>query len=126
MSKLRIKTRREFLEALRSVPFAAARLPEQEYRLTHDGDLSDYGLWHTLTDFVNEAIAGSDWAALPGLLSLYDAVERVGPRSEMYDASYVAFLEDVRLPTEPARLRQLWRSAPRAFTAAIQHDRGLR
>jgi hypothetical protein len=56
---------------------------------------------------------------------LYDGVERAGPRGEMVVASYVAFLEDVRLPEDPAALREFWRHAPPAFAAAIAHDRGL-
>ena len=43
----------------------------------------------------------------------------------MHEASYVAFLEDVRLPKDPADLRQLWLHSPPAFVAAIKADRGL-
>jgi hypothetical protein len=99
MAKLRIKSCVEFEIALRAVPFASARLAAFESHL-HDtqieqADLLPYALWSALLSFVHDAIAQPDWRAFHELTKLYDAVERVGRRSEMYEASYVAFLEDV-------------------------------
>jgi hypothetical protein len=123
MARLRIETRRQFADALTAVPYAATRL---SYPIDPDEPLADYGLWSALCGLVNSAIEESDWAALGSLLALYDGVERAGPRGEMVVASYVAFLEDVHLPKDPAALREFWRHSPPGFVAAIEADRGLR
>lgn len=122
MSRLRIKTRNDFLDALHAIPFAAGRIRDH---VLLDEPLSEYSLWQLLKDLVHEALDEADWPALRALLALYDAVKQTGPRSEMYEASYVAFLEDIRLPTDPAQCREFWRHAPPAFAAAIKKDRGL-
>ena len=96
MSKRRITTRAAFADAIRAVPFAAARV-RRDARLFEP--LSADSLWHLLIALVNEAIERSDWPALRSLPDLYDAVDRSGTRGEMYEASYVAFLEDLRLPS---------------------------
>jgi hypothetical protein len=60
------------------------------------------------------------------LLSIYDAVMLAGKRSEMFESSYVAFLEDIRLPKEREQLREFWQHAPKIFAKEIKHDRELR
>jgi hypothetical protein len=117
----RLTTRQEFLQALSSV------LQETPTLTTPlDAPGADYALWALLLWRVNDAIAASDWSRLRSMLELYDAVERAGGRGEMHEASYVAFLEDVRLPGNPAMLREFWRHAPPLFAAAVKRDRGLR
>lgn len=117
----RLTTRQSFLESLSAV------LNEDSLLATPlDQPGGDYALWAVLLERVNDAITAADWPRLRTLLGLYDAVERAGRRGEMYEASYVAFLEDVRLPNDPASLREFWRHAPPLFTAALKRDRGLR
>ena len=60
------------------------------------------------------------------LLSIYDSVILAGERGEMFESSYVAFLEDIRLPTDRGQLREFWQQAPKIFAKEIRHDRGLR
>ena len=118
--RARLSTRQEFLESLRSV------LKEDPPLTTPvDRPGADYALWAALLSRVNDSIAAADWGRVRDLLELYDAVERAGQRGEMYEASYVAFLEDVRLPSDPAALREFWRYAPPLFSAALKRDRGL-
>lgn len=102
MSKLRIKTCDEFEAALRAVPFAKARLTAVDDARMSDSDynLRPYVLWGALLWCVHEAIGQKDWSSLRSLLNLYDAVERGGRREEMYESSYVAFLEDVVLSVD--------------------------
>jgi len=117
----RLATRQAFLESLRTV---LKEDPPLTTPLDQPG--ADYALWAVLLWRVNDAIAASDWARLRALLELYDAAERAGQRGEMNEASYVAFLQDVRLPSDPAALREFWRHAPPLFAAALKRDRGLR
>lgn len=130
MARRRISTMAEFVKALRAVPFASARLDgTYAYAISaFEGgkELADYGLWNALLSLVHRAADAGDWTAVRSLLTLYDDVERAGRRGEMYEAKYVAFLEDVRLPDEPALLREFLRNSPPAFAAALKADRGLR
>jgi hypothetical protein len=116
----RLATRQSFLESLHAV---LNEDPPLTTPLDQPG--GDYALWAVLLSRVNDAIAATDWPRLRTLLELYDGVERAGERGEMYDASYVAFLEDVRLPNTPAALREFWRHVPPLFAAALKRDRGL-
>jgi hypothetical protein len=52
-------------------------------------------------------------------------VQLAGKRGEMWDACYVAFLEDVRLPEDRADLRKFWQVCPPTFLREIQRDRGI-
>ena len=123
MARLRIKTTDEFANALGKVPFAATRANAfRELERT----AGSYALWGTLLDLVHDAVAECDWDAVACTAGPYDAVARVGQSSEMFEAQYVAFLEDVRLPTDPTALRAFWRHAPPLFTSHIKADRGLR
>jgi hypothetical protein len=125
VSKLTIQTCDQFEQALRAVPFAKARLASVESRFDErDPRFRPSALWGALLDLVHAAISESDWNGLKSLLVLYDVAMKPGERSEMWDASYFAFLEDVRLPTEPARLREVWRHSPRRFIDDIKRDRG--
>ena len=119
MARLRIRTREEFRAALEAIPAAAELLGREEPQL------NEYRLWFVLRDAVNGAVEQRDWETLGRLLELYEGVARVGRKSEMHEASYVAFLEDVRLPKDPADLRRFWLHSPPAFEAAIRRDRGL-
>ena len=92
---------------------------------TREMPLRSYGLWAVLLCLVHDAIALHDWSSVGDLLKLYDFVELAGKRGEMWEASYVAFLEDVRLPQEPADLRKFWRVCPPTFLREIQRDRGV-
>jgi hypothetical protein len=119
-----IRTKQEFHDALCAAsPRADAELQSLS-PIKEPG--TEYQLWGVLLRLVHAAIDAADWNAVRSLLALYDAVERAGKRGEMYESSYVAFLEDVTLPKDPAALRQFWRHAPPLFTTAIQKDRGLR
>ena len=122
----RIRTCDEFEAALRRVPFAQARLPDLDWLVT-TGDMTGraYGLWHLLLRLVHDAIAQRDWWSVGELLKLYDSVQLAGRRGEMSEASYVAFLEDVRLPDDPAELRKFWQACPPVFLREIQEHRGI-
>lgn len=122
MSRLRIKTREDFVDALHAIPFAAARI---RGHVLLDEPLSEYSLWHLSKELVHEALDESNWPALRSLLALYDAVKQAGPRSEMYEASYVAFIGDIRIPVDPAQRRELWPHAPPVFATEIKKVRGL-
>jgi hypothetical protein len=86
----RLTTRQAFLETLRTVLREDPPLAPPS-----DQPGAGYALWTVLLERVNNAIAASDWPRVRSLLELYDAVERAGSRGEMYEASYVAFLEDI-------------------------------
>ena len=84
-----------------------------------------YNLWTALLHLVHDAIAQRDWSSVGELLKLYDFVELAGKRSEMREGSYVAFVEELRLPAEPADLRKFWQVCPPAFLREIQRDRRI-
>ena len=129
MSKLRIKTCDEFENALRAVPFAKARLAAfeddlRDRRVNHP-DLLPYALWGALREWVGTAVESQQWTAFHSLLQLYDSVQRVGKRSEMFEACYVAFLEDVYIPNDPAQRREFFRHSTPVFLADIKRDRRI-
>ena len=125
MSK-RIRTGDEFEAALQRMSFARDRLPALQWLLVHpEMPLRAYDLWGVLLHLVHAAIARQDWSSVGELLKLYDFVELAGQRGEMWEGSYVAFVEDVRLPEEPANLRKFWHVCPPAFLREIQRDRRI-
>jgi hypothetical protein len=129
MAKLTIHSQLEFRDAMSAIPFARKWMePLQRLNLLQEigQPTAPYGLWHELLDCVREAMDASDWPALRSLLAIYDAVERAGERSEMYESSYVAFLEDLPLPKDPAQLREFWRHCPPLLMAELKRDRGIR
>src|SRR5688500_440913 len=92
----RIQTCDEFEAALERVRFARERLPDLQWLVTtREMPLRSYGLWGVLLHLVHDAIALHDWSSVGELLKLYDCVQSAGKRGEMWEASYVAFLEDV-------------------------------
>ena len=121
----RIQTCDEFEAALDRVRFARERIPDLQSMITRESSLLSYGLWSVLLHLVHEAIANKDWSSVGELLKIYDSVDLAGKRGEMWEASYVAFLEDVRLPEDRADLREFWRVCPAKFLRDIQHDRGI-
>ena len=122
----RIQACDEFEAALERVRFARERLPDLQWLVTtREMPLRSYGLWGVLLHLVNDAIALHDWSSVGELLKLYDCVQSAGKRGEMWEASYVAFLEDVRLPQGPADLRKFWQVSPPTFLRELQRDRGI-
>ncbi len=122
----RINTCDEFLAALQQIPFARDRLPELDWMITSNvlpGRC--YDLWHQVLSLVREAITAQDWASVGQFLKLYDAVQLAGKKGEMWEGSYVAFLEDLRLPTDPAELHKFWQVCPRVFLKDIQKARRI-
>ncbi len=106
--------------------FARDRLPDLQWLFATPGMPGRaYDLWSVLLHLVHDAIAQRDWSSVGELLKLYDFVQLAGKRGEMWEGSYVAFLEDVRLPQEPADLRKFWQVCPPIFLREIQHDRGI-
>jgi hypothetical protein len=101
MARLRIKTRRDFLEALRRIP--AGREANLDMYDIDDPDRegAEYGLWHALLRLIHERIDARDWEGFRTLAEIFDGVERVGKRSEMWETNWVAFIEDLCLPETP-------------------------
>ena len=123
----RIQTCDEFEAALDRVRFARDRVPDLQWLITtREMPLRSYGLWGVLLHLVHDAIAARDWSSVRELLKLYDSVQLAGKRGEMWEASYVAFLEDVRLPGDRADLREFWRHAAKRFSADIEQAGGPR
>lgn len=101
-------------------------MPELESMLTtQELPGRSYDLWKQLLHLVHAAIAQRDWSSVGELLKIYDYAQLAGTRGEMWEASYVAFLEDVGLPLEPADLRKFWQVCPTNFLREIQRDRGI-
>ena len=125
MARLRIKTRRDFLKALRRTP-AGREANLDSYNLDDpDREGAEYGLWHALLELTHDRIAARDWEGFRSLAEIYDGVERAGKRAEMWETSWVAFIEDLNLPESPRDRREFWRHAPPAFTGAVRRDRGI-
>lgn len=123
MSK-KIATCDEFAAALLTLPYGNALRSESAFNSTCE--LRSYALWRELCDRVNEAIQRRDWMAVRQLTTLYDRAMLAEKKGEMWEASYVTFLEDVRLPEDRSDLREFWRHAAKRFSADIGHDRRLR
>lgn len=104
-----IATRKEFFAKLMEFPNVESRLN----RIDLDVEGCEYGLWHLLLDLLHEAIERSDWDRLTKIVRIYAGVHRVGQRSEMFEAMYVAFEEDIKLPKDREKLRHFWRPFPR-------------
>jgi hypothetical protein len=122
----RIKTCDDFEAALDRVRFARDRIPGLQWIMTaRDMPQRSYDLWTLLLHVVHDAIAQRDWYSVGELLKLYDSVHSAGDRGEMWEARIVAFLEDIRLPQEPAELREFWRVCPQTFLREIQRDRRI-
>lgn len=122
-----IKTCDDFQAALQRIPFAKNRIAQLDSHIDpKELPLLPYGLWHFLLDLVHQAISQQDWPATRALLNLYDQVQKAGKKSQMFEASYVAFLEDVRPPADPAHLRYFWQACPPTFLNDLQRDRGIR
>lgn len=123
----RIETCVKFEEMLRKVRFARDRMTDLDCMVTtREMPGYSYGLWSLFLHLVHEAIAQRDWASLGEMLRLYDHVQSTGKAGEMYEASYVGFLEDVRLPTAPADLRKFWLACPSILLRELRRDRGIR
>ena len=125
MARQRIKTRRDFLEALRRTP--AGREANLDMYDIDDPNRegAEYGLWHALLRLIHGRIDARDWEGFRTLAEIFDGVERVGKRSEMWETNWVAFIEDLCLPETPKDRREFWRHAPPAFTGAVRRDRGI-
>jgi hypothetical protein len=122
----RIHTCDEFEAALDRVQFARDRVADLQWLIsTREMPLRTYGVWGVFLHLVHDAIAAKDWSSVGELLKLYDSVQLVGKRGEMWEACYVVFLEDVRLPEEPADLRKFWQVCPPTFLQNIQRDRRI-
>ena len=99
---------------------------DRQHSLVDVGDNgAAYGLWHELLAIVNELMLAGRYSQLRPLLAIYDAVERTGVKGEMWETSYVAFLEDLKLPGEQASLRQFWMNCPPRLEAALKQDRAI-
>jgi hypothetical protein len=123
----RIQTCDEFEAALERVRFAKDRITNLQGLLTsREMPLRAYGLWGVLLHLVHEAIAAEDWPSIGELLKLYDRAQAAGKRGEMWEACYAAFLEDIRLPDDPAKLRKFWQVCPPTFLREIERERRIR
>jgi hypothetical protein len=82
-----------------------------------------YRLWFLYRDGVELAIRDESWDELRRLFDLYDAVNREGKKGEMFDSSYVAFVEDVQLPKDRVQLMRVLRLMPESLLQPILSDR---
>jgi hypothetical protein len=127
MARLKIATIREFCAAMEAIPSLRARLEELRERIPDEFaevQTNAYRAWFVYLQGCEDAINMQDWRTLGRLFEIYEGVERAR-KSEMADSSHVAFVEDLKLPTENRTLNRVLATMGPKLAAEISRDRRI-